>query len=605
MPSLIALLSPRHSPFAGPGESGRKLWRAVVEAGCAGFLVILTYQAVSGLGDGLSGDLQTLLGFTALGLVVVRRRFPVTATLGLAAVMGLVPATGLLTAVAAYTATRQIAVARRRTVLLLVGSALATVGCGAFTPYTDFGPYAFGLALGAVLAATTVLVPGLVGAAAGQQDRLLLALRERTAAAEEAERQAEGASRIHERSRIAAEMHDLLGHRLSLISLHAGGLEMALRQQAPELRDEAALVRGATQDAMRELREVLGVLGPLGRDTGTDALTDATGTHADIEALVTESRGGGVHVDLDWEGPDLDGREAPLRRAVHRVVRESLTNVHRYAAGARVAVRVTHDERRVTVTVRNGVPPTSAPAPERIGTGRGLTGLRERVALLGGTLDAGPTPAGGFAVTAELPSEPEAATEPGTAAEPAAATGTAPAGSVPDERAPQVPSPRALSGFQRQFADTATALLGLAGVGVMMLFGMVLVEQAQPGPDYENPDPPRVGMHRDEVVRVSALDSDEARAAALGREPARPKAATSCMYPFSTNEPEHRERGEMRLVRYCFTGDTLTAIDHFTVPLVTEPTDTPSPSPSPAPSSATSSPSTSPTPTEPQEQQQP
>ncbi|MDI3418034.1 sensor histidine kinase [Streptomyces luteolus] len=562
---------------------GRKLWRAGFEATAGGILVLGTFSVANSLGDALAPDLLVLLVLCALALLVVRRRYPLASGLGLAALMGVVPAVGLLTGIAAYTATRQLTVARRRTVLLLAGSVLAIVSCGLTAPYTGVGPPIFGVALGAVLAATTVLVPGLVGAAAGQQDRLLLALRERTAAAEEAERQADSASRIHERSRIAAEMHDLVGHRLSLISLHAGGLELALREQAPDLQGEAALVRGATRDAMRELREVLGVLGPLGRDTGTDALTDATGTRADIEALVEESRGGGVLVDLTWSGPDLDRREARVRRAVHRVVRESLTNVHRYAAGARVDVTVTHDEQRVRITVRNGVPPAGAAPPaardaERIGTGRGLTGLRERVALLGGTLAAGPTPPGGFEVAADLPAEPETVPETDAPAEPAYA------------HAPEAASGRGLPGMQRRLADAATGLLGLAGVGVMMLFGMVLVDQARPGQNYEPPADPRLGMSRDEVQAALYGEGDEARAAAFGREPPRPKSATSCMYPFTGNDPKHREEGEMELVRYCFTGDKLTAIDRFTVPLVTEPTDTPSPT----------APTTS---TEPQEQQ--
>ncbi|MFM9368178.1 sensor histidine kinase [Streptomyces sp. Da 82-17] len=560
----------------------RTLWRAAAEAACAVVLVLLTYEGVSGLGDGLSGDLQLLLGLVSVALVTVRRGLPLLSVLGLAAAMALVPAVGLLTAVASYTANRQLPAARRRTVLLLAASTLATVCCGIFAPAAGFGSHGFGLALGAVLAATTVLVPGLVGAAAGQQDRLLRALRERTAAAEEAERQADSASRIRERSRIAAEMHDLVGHRLSLISLHAGGLELALRKEAPDLQGEAALVRGATQDAMRELREVLGVLGPLGRDTGTEALTDATGTRADIEALVEESRGGGVLVDLGWDGPDLDGREARVRRAVHRVVREALTNVHRYAAGARVDVRVTHDDARVRIAVRNGVPPVGAePSAAPVGTGRGLTGLRERVALLGGALEAGPTPAGGFAVTAELPAEPE--TAPGTAEEspyePYAPDTTDPTADLH----PRLPSPRRLSTLQRRFSDVATALLGLAGVGVMMLFGLVLVDRARPAPDYANPDPPRVGMSREQVRYALPADSVEARAAAVGHEPPRPASATSCMYPYAEGGPEQRERGELELVRYCFTGDTLTAIDRFTAPLVTEPQDTPEPSPTPTP----------------------
>ncbi|WP_442810495.1 sensor histidine kinase [Streptomyces sp. Wh19] len=281
------------SLFAGPGESGLP-WRAGVEAVCAGGLVILMSQILNGLGNALPIGVQVLLALLAIVLLVVRRRCPVASVLGLTAVMGVVPAVGLLTAVASYSASRRLARARHRTAVLLVGGVLATVGCAVSAPSSGIDRYPFGLALGAVLAATTVLVPGLVGAVASQQDRLVRALRERTAAAEEAERQADRASRMQERSRIAAEMHDLAGHRLSLISLHVGGLELALQKQAPELRDDAALVRGATQDAMRELREVLGVLGPLGRDTGIDALTDATATRADIESLVTESHVGGV-----------------------------------------------------------------------------------------------------------------------------------------------------------------------------------------------------------------------------------------------------------------------------------------------------------------------
>ncbi|MGW7414689.1 sensor histidine kinase [Streptomyces sp. NPDC054863] len=565
--------------------------RAGVEAVCAGVLVILAFLVVNELGNALPAALRVLLVLLAIGLLVVRRRCPVSSVLGLAALVGAVPAVGLLTAVASYTASRQLVDARRRGVVLLVGSALATACCAVSAPSSGIGLYPVGLAVGAVLATTTVLVPGLVGAAAGQQDRLLRALRERTAAAEEAERQADDAARLHERSRIAAEMHDLVGHRLSLISLHAGGLELALQKQAPDLQDEAALVRGATQDAMRELREVLGVLGPLGRDTGTEALTDATGTRSDVESLVAESRAGGFLVDFAWEGPDLDGREARVRRAVHRVVREALTNVHRYAAGARVDVRITHDEQRVTIAVRNGPTPSGAGTPGRVGTGRGLTGLRERVALLGGTLDAGPAPAGGFAVSAGLPAEPDLSAEAGQA------------GPAAYAEQPEGPSGRAGTAVRRQLAGAAAGLFGLAGVSVMTLFGMTLVGEVTPGPKIEKPGPPRIGMSLQEVRSATSMDSAEARAAAVGHEPARPESATSCLYPSSASGPERRARGELALVRYCFTGDTLTAIDRFTVPLVTEPPGTPAPAPPSAPPSPTPTGSTAGAPTGPQEQQ--
>ncbi|MGY5138830.1 sensor histidine kinase, partial [Streptomyces nigrescens] len=321
----VAENRPTRSFFAGPGEQGRwLLWRAAGEALLAGALVLLVHEGVSTIDGRLEGGAPAL-GLIGIALVLVRRRFPVACVAGLAALMGVVPAVALLTAVAAYTAARQTRTPRRRIGALLGAAALAMLTCAAFTPELEMGSRLFGLALGAVFAVTTVVLPGLAGTAGGQQDRLLRALRERAAAAEEARRLADSESRMRERSRIAAEMHDLVGHRLSLVSLHAGGLEMALLKEAPELRDEAAVVRRATRDAMQELREALGVLGPLGSDTGTGVLTDATGTRADIEALVEESRSGGIPVAFSWEGPDLDARPAQVRRAVHRVVRESLT----------------------------------------------------------------------------------------------------------------------------------------------------------------------------------------------------------------------------------------------------------------------------------------
>ncbi|GAU66454.1 putative two-component histidine kinase [Streptomyces sp. NBRC 110611] len=566
-PPTAAQRPPTRSPFTGPGEQGRQLWRAAGETALAGLLVLLTYQALdwyqgqpSMLAMTLDGSVMVALALVGIGLVLVRRRFPAWSLLGLSALMGLFPATGLLTAVASYTAARQTEARRRRGAVLLAGLASAMLAGFASAPDTGLGSRPYGLVLGAVLAATTVLIPGLVGTAGGQQDRLVRALRERTAAAEEARRLADSEARMHERSRIAAEMHDLVGHRLSLISLHAGGLEMALQEQAPELREEAALVRGATRDAMRELREALGVLGPLGRDTGTDALTDATGTRPDIEALVAESRGVGVPVEFSWDGDDLDARPARVRRAVHRVVREALTNVHRYAAGAHVTVAVTHTGERVKVQARNGVPPVPPAATTGLGSGRGLTGLRERVALLGGTLEAGPTPGGGFSVTADIPADPASGAQAEEAEDGAAA--------APHEERPQGSTPvRADRRLQRGLTSAAVGLLGLAGVGAMMLFGVILVNEARPSRPY-HPFEPRVGMTREQVQREWITDNDIVRAAAAGREPHRPASATDCMYPWVDTKAKG---GRLPIVRYCFRSDILISIDRFTVPVVTEP----------------------------------
>ncbi|WP_234433824.1 sensor histidine kinase [Streptomyces rimosus] len=523
------------------------------------YMVLALYRGGQSLGMTLTGWAVVVLALVGVGLVLARRRFPAWSVLGLSALMGVLPATGLLTAVVSYTAARQTEARRRRSGLMLAGGALAMLAGFVSAPATGLGGRLYGLALGGVLAATTVLVPGLVGIAGGQQDRLVQALQERTAAAEEARQLADSEARMHERSRIAAEMHDLVGHRLSLISLHAGGLEMALQEQAPKLREEASLVRGATRDAMRELREALGVLGPLGWDTGTGALTDATGTRSDVEALVVESRGVGVSAEFSWEGDDLVARPARVRRAVHRVVRESLTNVHRYAASAQVTVAITHTEEQVTVRVRNDAPPEPSPTTG-LGSGRGLTGLRERVTLLGGTVEAGTTPGGGFSVVADIPVVPAAAVRAEEVAE-AASPGGGAGGNAAGE------SGRRLRRVQRGLTGVATGLLGLAGVGAMMLFGIVLVTEAQPNHPYQ-PFEPRVGMTRQQMQHEGIHDYDMVRAAADGREPRRPASATSCMYPWV----DKKSRGaRLQIVRYCFRSDVLISIDRFTVPVVTEP----------------------------------
>lgn len=590
------------SPFTAPGEQGRGLWRALAEVSGGALLMLLSFLAVADLGSNRYPEpLLLLFGVCVLALLAVRRRLPSTAPLGVSVLLGLLPAAGLPAAVIAYTSARQLANARRRNTVLLASTALAVLTSTACAPGLGLGGHGFGLMLGAVLAATSLLVPGLVGTSGGQQARLLQALRERAAAAEVARRLTDSESRMHERSRIAAEMHDLVGHRLSLISLHTGGLEMALQKESPELRDEAALVRRATGDAMRELREVLGVLGPLGRDTGTGALTDTTGTQADVEALAEESRGGGIPVDLAWEGPDLDGRPAQVRRAVHRVVRESLTNVHRYAAGAHVTVEVTHSDERVDVLVRNGRPPAEPEATTGLGSGRGLVGLRERVTLLGGGLEAEPTPAGGFTVTARIPAQPDPAailaSAEGPASDPLSEPDADPASG--GGLGPGPGSDRLPGGVQRRIGGALTGLLGLAGVGVMTMLGLLLVTEAAPQPDPRESVEPRIGMTRTQVTEdADKWDDTTTRAAATGREPARPKSATSCIYPMAgsddfvplskgdgtqpTGSPDGQGNGEyaepyfdegpgtLQITRYCFRADKLTAIDRFTVPVASQ-----------------------------------
>ncbi|MEU6297277.1 histidine kinase [Streptomyces erythrochromogenes] len=585
-------------PFSPSPRSARfRQIAGTVGGGLAGLGV---YGIVGHLGFLPYPALQLAVLAAGTGILALRHRLPAAVLLVLAALTGPVPAVGPVTAVAAYSVARRMARPRLRARLLACAGLLLVVCATAAGPRLGPGSAAYGLALGLALAPTAVIVPGLVGTAQGQQGRLLRALRERGDAAERARRLADSEARIHERSRIAAEMHDLVGHRLSLVSLHAGGLELALERAAPELREEAVLVRRTTRDAMRELRQALGVLGPLGRDTGPDALTDATGTRADIEALVAQSRDGGIAVGLDWTGPDLDARPAPVRRAVHRVVREALTNVHRYAPDAHVRVTVVHDDALVRVTVRNGARPGPAAPAEEPGTGRGLTGLRERVELLGGTFEAAALPSGGFRVEAAVPAEADGHPVTGRAApgpdgsgpdgsgpcgsgpdvprrpagaDPAGAhpTGAHPVGADPAGPDPAAAAVAAAGPDGRRTAEVLTLGSGLAALSALMVVGIAFVHAAQPS-GRSGPVPlPRVGMTYAEVAGLGVRDNGAVRAAATGHEPPRPAGTAGCVYPF--NGATERHPGGLLIARYCFdAAQRLIAIDRFDVPSVRDAT---------------------------------
>jgi signal transduction histidine kinase len=192
-------------------------------------------------------------------------------------------------------------------------------------------------------------------------------------------------ARAAERTRIAREMHDVLAHKVSLIAVHAGALELTAEGSA---RDSAGLIRVTARQALQELRYVLGIL----RESTQD------GPAPDLEELVRTATEAGQRVELaDRAGP----LPAPTARVVHRLVQEGLTNARKHAPGAPVAVTVDRvGDGEVTVTVDNG-----APADEPLdlpGSGNGLVGLAERIRLVGGTLHSGPS-GGGWRLRASVP----------------------------------------------------------------------------------------------------------------------------------------------------------------------------------------------------------
>jgi signal transduction histidine kinase len=222
---------------------------------------------------------------------------------------------------------------------------------------------------------------------------LVLSLRDRaTRAEEEAALRAERAQ-LQAREAIAREMHDVLGHRLSLLSVHAGALEYRPDAPAADVARAAGVIRESAHQALQDLREVIGVLRAPVQELPQP-------TFADLPAMVAESAQAGMPVVLrnavTGEVPDTLGRTA------YRVVQESLTNARKHAAGATVDIEVSGDRADgLTVSVVN-----TSGRPSASSAGQGLAGLKERVALAGGRLTCGPTPEGGWRVSAWLPWPP-------------------------------------------------------------------------------------------------------------------------------------------------------------------------------------------------------
>jgi signal transduction histidine kinase len=202
--------------------------------------------------------------------------------------------------------------------------------------------------------------------------------------------------RLEERARIAHDMHDVVAHRVSLMVLHAGALEVNTTDD--KAAATAALIRTTGREALAQLRDVLGVL-----KSGDQAVLDRLRplpTLSELDSLLDQSRSAGIPVTRVDDG---EPRELPVvvQHAAYRVVQESLTNVHKHAGQAVTKVVLRYLPAALEVSVANAV--TGRPPEPLPGGGLGLVGLRERVEVLGGEFDAGPVP-GGFAVTARLPS---------------------------------------------------------------------------------------------------------------------------------------------------------------------------------------------------------
>ncbi|MBO2454717.1 two-component sensor histidine kinase [Actinomadura barringtoniae] len=352
----------------------------------------------------------TLAGTLALGAAIAAgRRHPLVPLLVVTFLLPLQGNFAFALPVAAYLAGRRTPRAQPVVWIFTVtfaGGTLLNIARG--IDVTSWFPLTLWFVLLAVL-------PWLAGRYWRQYQELVHAGWERAEQLEREHRIVAERERLRERARIAQDMHDSLGHELALIAVRAGALQVA--PDLPERhRAAAADLRAGAADATDQLRGIIGVLredhltSGGGADRGEAAVRPA---RESITDLVDRARGSGIDVTLtatdtgeDAEAGAESREQAPMvALAAHRLVQEALTNAAKHAPGAPVTVTLARPHGRTVVTVTNTAPP-GGPRPPGPSGGLGLTGLTERVRLAGGTLTTGPTPAGGFQVTADLPDDP-------------------------------------------------------------------------------------------------------------------------------------------------------------------------------------------------------
>jgi signal transduction histidine kinase len=210
---------------------------------------------------------------------------------------------------------------------------------------------------------------------------------------------------LQERQRIARELHDVVAHHMSVIAIQAEAAPYKTADPPPELVESFGDIRASALAGLTELRRVLGVLRTGGQDT-----TPQPGL-AELDALLDSARSAGVSVAVTSSGDPVPLPEG-VDLSAYRIVQEALSNAMRHAPGSHVLLHVAYFADGLGLDIRNDTGPRTVPVlvpgGDRMGGGgHGIIGMRERAAMLGGTLDVGPTEDGGFQVTAVLPMSPQ------------------------------------------------------------------------------------------------------------------------------------------------------------------------------------------------------
>ena len=370
----------------------------------AGILTLITWAELAGNREAINAFWGQVPAFTAMTAAVgLRRRAPMVAVgvvaiaLTVQTVLGEAPVVGGFVAllVVLYSAGANLGGSRSVTAL---GALLAST---AVYPLVEPAARNIPDAVG-----NLVILSGGWGVGRGiryhrGRERLLTAAQAELQARHERDKQA---ALVSERARIARELHDVVAHGVSLMLVQTGAARLCLDPRPDQARDSLLVVEATGRQALEDLQHMLGVL-RLTEGARSDKDETGTGTGLQrLEQVLEHTRAAGLAVDLHVDG-DISGVPPALVRCAHRIVQESLTNTVKHANASSAAVRLsaTHDRLDIDVRDNGRGRPQREPLPSG---GYGLEGLRERAALYGGQLTAGPLPDGGWHVTAALPRRP-------------------------------------------------------------------------------------------------------------------------------------------------------------------------------------------------------
>jgi signal transduction histidine kinase len=267
---------------------------------------------------------------------------------------------------------------------------LAAVGIETVVQDKGFGNFAFALVF--------IVGAGIVGRTVHSRTQHAVELADRAQTLERQQTLVAQLAVQGERTRIAREVHDIIAHTVSVMVVQAGAAEQIVRRDP----DRALSAMRAVQTTGREaLAEMARLLGMLREDSAEIGLTPTPGL-ADLTALVDNARRSGIDVHLQLDGYPRQLPAGP-ELSIYRIVQEALTNVRKHAGRSRASVHVTCSDTAIVAEIDNDGASEPLADPIVPGAGHGLIGMRERVALYGGTLSAGPSAAGGFQVRADIP----------------------------------------------------------------------------------------------------------------------------------------------------------------------------------------------------------